>query len=175
MAAKAGLPSSSNKSKIVWFWQQNSSLSDGRESNEWECFSDFQSEFLEEAYQRNDVEVQLDDYIVDFKRSVQFKKSDPNKESIVKREEAISNNYLRKERFSHPENISKPFIINDRSCSEFITEWHRKNPRLKCWMFHPEEYAYIASEAADGEYHCFDFLRALKLLIFRFCRYFERR
>jgi hypothetical protein len=82
---------------------------------------------------------------------VQFKKDDRSKENMVKREGVDSSNYMREERFSYPERTSKPFINNDICCSEFIIEWHKKNRRLARWMIHPEEYASIALQAAEGE------------------------
>ena len=129
MNSKTDFQSSlSNKNKkAVWFWQSN--LCNDIERKGWERYSDFQSDFIEECYQRNEFEIELNNFIINFNRNVQFKKDNQNNENAIKREEIDLNNYLREERFSFPENPSK--LFNNVNCkysgSEFINQWGRKN------------------------------------------------
>ncbi|CAF4619145.1 unnamed protein product, partial [Didymodactylos carnosus] len=49
----------SKRTKVVWFWQSNSNPLDDAETKEWRRYSDFESEFVEEKYQKKNNEVQL--------------------------------------------------------------------------------------------------------------------
>src|SRR5690349_16404330 len=105
--------SSSNKKKIVWFWQSNSNPFDEKEE-EWKRYSDFETEYIEEAYQRQEKEVQLNDYVINFKYNMQLHKDDRNRQRPVKRELVDVNSYVREERFCEPERTVKSFEAKPR-------------------------------------------------------------
>jgi hypothetical protein len=125
-SASASIPFSTQKKnkRIVWFWQSNRTPWDLNETNEWKRYSDFETDYIEDAYQRNEDEAELNDYLIDFKHNVQIKKSDKHKQRPVKREEVDLNQYVREERFSYPEKAVKSFSTKYNSWSDsFIGQW----------------------------------------------------
>ncbi|CAF3273362.1 unnamed protein product, partial [Rotaria sp. Silwood2] len=92
-AVVSSLSSDAGK-KIVWFWQSNSNPWNREEKKEWKRYSDFENDFIENAYQRQDSEeVQLNDYVVNFKYKIQYNQQDRNKQRSIKREEIDVKNY----------------------------------------------------------------------------------
>ena len=88
--------------KIVWFWLVNPNTSDPNETNEWKRYSDFENDFIEEEFQRKKEEVQLNDCIINFQHSIEYKRKDRNQQRPVKREEMNVRLLVREERFSYP-------------------------------------------------------------------------
>ncbi|CAF0894605.1 unnamed protein product [Adineta steineri] len=135
-----------NKLKIVWFWQSNADPWNEKEQREWKRYSDFENEFIEEAYQRSENEVDLIDHVIEFERNIQYNKRDRNKQRRVKRDEIDVSNYVRVERFCYPEKAVKLFDDGDKppDCA-FMIEWRRRKRELG------EDGVTIAELAAQGK------------------------
>jgi len=136
---------SSNKNqRILWFFQSNPN---DNEKEEWKRYSDFENEFIEEAYQRKDEEVQLNDYVINFKYNLQIKKDDQNKQRPVKRELIDVRNYVREERFRYTERPVKSFVDGDNKWeSTFINQWLEKNKEI---ISNPAATAELAAEGKN--------------------------
>lgn len=56
--------------KVIWFWQSDyNAWHEDNEAIEWTRYSDFENDFIEEAYQRNqeeEEEVKLNDSVINF-------------------------------------------------------------------------------------------------------------
>ena len=125
----------SNRSRIVWFWQTD--------SNSWERYSDFESEHIEEAYQRNDVEIKLNDYVINFKLNIH---------KPIKREEIHLAQCVRQDRFCYTEKEMTSLENEFNEEDSFFSKWLLKNQHLK------RDFAAVAKLAAEGNYiFLFDF------------------
>jgi hypothetical protein len=148
MAAASVMSTSSNKNtKIVWFWQSNPNPSDEKEKQEWQRYSDFENEFIEEVYQRKENEVQLNDYVISFKYNIQFKRVDRNRQRPVRREEINATQYVREERFSYPQRAVKSFDSQFEMEHSISWQWKKKNVQLVA----DGNYLAIAQLAAQGK------------------------
>ena len=116
MADTQSSSTKNNHKKIIWFWQ-----SDPKEVV-WKRYSDFECDHIEEAFQRKDAEVHLNDYLIDFKRKLQIKIDDPQQHTSVKREAIEMNNNVREERYLHTERATKSFG-RESFRPEFVKEW----------------------------------------------------
>lgn len=117
--AQSSSSAKSNK-RIIWFWQSDSNSQDPTEVV-WKRYSDFECDHIEEAFQRKDAEVRLNDYVIDFKRKLQIKIDDPQHRP-VKREAIEMNNNVREERYLHTERATKSFG-KESFRPEFVKEW----------------------------------------------------
>jgi hypothetical protein len=150
--------SSVQKKRIVWFYQSNSNPN---EETEWKRYSDFESDFIEEAFQKKEhEEIAFDNCLINFKENMQFNKNNKNQHSSVKREEVSVNDLIRKERFSDPEPVQiKSFESNFRL--NIVNKWLRKNQKIK------DDYAAVAELAALGIAESISFSS-----LFIFCLFF---
>jgi hypothetical protein len=86
-----------------WYWN---SAADPWSLEEWMMYTDVENEIIEDAFNEKNTQVETDDdYVVDFKRQVQYKKHDDFKQRPIKRVQLDcdrSNINLREERFSLP-------------------------------------------------------------------------
>jgi hypothetical protein len=134
-----------NSKRIVWFWQKNPDLWNEDEQKEWKRYSDFENEFIEEAYQRRENEVRLNDYVISFEHNMQFNKHDRNRQRTVTRKEIDVSNYVREERFCYPERAVKLFDDGNKPWDPvFYGGWFWKNKQIK------EDYPEVAELAAQG-------------------------
>jgi len=148
MATTSVLSTSSNKNKrIVWFWQSNPNPWDGKEKQEWQRYSDFENELIEEVYQRKENEVQLNDYVINFKCNIQFQRDDRNRRRPVKREEIDVTQYVREERFSYPQRAVKSFDSQFEQEHSISWQWKKKNAQIVAGG----NYLAIAQLAAQGK------------------------
>jgi hypothetical protein len=69
----------------VWYWNASSDPFAKNVEPKWTKYSDIENEIIEDAYQRKEKEVLLDNYIIDFNDMLQINKSDKNKQRPVKR------------------------------------------------------------------------------------------
>jgi hypothetical protein len=149
-------------SKIIrWFWQSHSNSLDGKENVKWERYSDFENEHIEEAYQRKDKQVGLNDHVINFEHNKYFKKDDRNQQCSVKREEVAVNHYGREARFSYPERANKSFVPNSGGMSPFIEQWRNKNLDL----VYGSNLSDIVEVAAQGRSYSSASLHTFSLLL----------
>ncbi|CAF3434328.1 unnamed protein product [Rotaria socialis] len=120
--ARSPISTSLWNSKVIWFWQSNSNRFDENEDKEWKLYSDFENKFIENSYQNQENEVELNNYKIDFKRNIQFDKQDRYKQRPVKRQIIDISNYVRQERFCFPEEPLKSFA-NHEEGANFYTLW----------------------------------------------------
>ena len=48
-----------SKKKVVWFYQSNPNPFDLNETKQWEWYSNFENDYIEEAYQRKEQEIYI--------------------------------------------------------------------------------------------------------------------
>jgi hypothetical protein len=132
MASASTLPTSASNEnkKIVWFWQSNPNPWDEKEKQEWKRYSDFENDFIEKAFQRKEKEVQLNDYVVDFKYSVQFNKDDRCRQRTVKREVVDLSELVREERFAYPQRAVKSYDNQYKNDYDFRWQWLIANKQI---------------------------------------------
>lgn len=139
--------------RIGWFWQTDSKT--------WTRYSDFESEFIEEAYERMDTHVQFDNYIIDLKCGIQSNIDNRNEQRSVKREEVHLGSYVRQERFSYSQRVTEPLENVAKEEDSFFRKWMVKNPQIK------RNFSLIATLAAQGEsIYAFRQLRNIFLQVF---------
>jgi len=143
MATKtSSSPRSSVQNKqIVWFYQSDSN---SNQQTEWKRYSDFESDFIEEAFQKKEEEIALDHCIINFRDNMQFNKNDKNQHNNVKREEVSVNDLIRKERFNYPERAFQVKSFESKFRWNIVKKWLSKNPKIKV------DYAAVAELAAIG-------------------------
>jgi hypothetical protein len=127
--------SSSATNKVIWSWQSNPDPWNLKQKKEWQRYSDLKNDYIEEKYQMKEGEVQLDEYVIDFKDMVQLRKDDKYRQRPVTREIIKIENYLREERFCYPDKPSKSFGQDN---SVLMTEWHRKNKKCMLLAIFPK-------------------------------------
>ncbi|CAF3796741.1 unnamed protein product [Rotaria sordida] len=71
--------------KYQWFWKSFNSRSLSNVQNEWQKFSDIEINIIEDAYQKNQDYVELDNDIIYCKHFLQINKVDPLKQKSIKR------------------------------------------------------------------------------------------
>ncbi|CAF1569141.1 unnamed protein product [Rotaria magnacalcarata] len=92
---------SSSTSRIVWKWKSNTQPWSNVEPDTWEQYSDIENYMIENAYKKNESQVQLDHFWIDFNNQIQIKIDNPNKKRPIKREIMHrSNNDIREQRFT---------------------------------------------------------------------------
>lgn len=98
MAFSHSLPS---ESRIVWKWKSNVNPWSNVEPDTWEQYSDIENYMIEHAHQQNRTQVELDHFLIDFKKNIQINKNNPDKKRPIKRESIHkSNNNNRGHRFT---------------------------------------------------------------------------
>jgi hypothetical protein len=137
-----------NDKKMMWFWQSSPSPRDDDQRKGWKRYSDFENEYIEEAYQRKNIEVQLNGYIINFEYSMQLNIDDRNIKKPVKREEINLSQYVREDRFCHPQRASKSFESEAKEENSFFFKWLTKNQQIK------RNFPVIADLAAQGTSIC---------------------
>jgi hypothetical protein len=143
------LPLSSNQNKrFLWFYQSNSNPYNKNKKEDWKRYSDFQNQHIEEAFQRKENYVQLDDYVINFDHKVQFKKDGQNSQRPVKREEVDLRLYVRKERFSYPERAIRSFDNDCQFEMDFAGRWEINHKSI----VNAANFRDIAEWAAKGKY-----------------------
>ena len=162
---------SSQSSKIIlWFWKPRSNPFDSKEKVEWKRYSDLENEHIEEAFQRKDKEVELNDYIISFEHNTQFRKNNRSEQRPLKRAVVDVHHFVREERFSYPERANTSFVPNSGGMSPFIEQWRQTNSEL----IYTSNFPAIAEFAAQGKTFFLCFFVILQLA-FCFCRHLERR
>lgn len=133
---------------IIWFYQFNPDSLDDKNKEEWKRYSDFESDYIEEAFRRNEENVQLNDHIIDLKNKIQIQKGESNLGRPVKRESIGRKNYIRNERFSGNTEraITKSFIPGrEWYKAPLLDEWRQKNEMTR------EDLPAVAKLAAQGK------------------------
>lgn len=171
MAASKPIQTKKSKS-IVWFWQSDPSPRDTKTVKEWKRYSDFENEHIEEAFQRKEEMVSLNDYCIDFRQQLQIKDDDPQIQRVVKREIINVCDNVREERHLHTERATKSF-----------TKQSFKVDFVRQWEYNYEDGMYtsqsgnIAELAAQGEtlYYIWFPSQYLCCALSNTYRYFKRR
>ena len=105
----------------------------------------FKSEFIEEAYQRMDTEVQLDGFVINFKSNTQMSLDGSDIQRPIKRGEIHLGRYVREERFCCCQKAIKSFESKADEENSFFSKWLSKNQRIK------RDFSAIANLAAQGK------------------------
>ncbi len=117
-----------------------------QEQEQWTKFSDIQSNIIEEAFNENPtpILVTLDHFTIDLKNSAAISKRGNNQKMQIKRIpiDQNQNTPLRKERFSLPLQINKPFNEWTSGGYWFIHQWKEKQQYIS--------YTDIVEQAANG-------------------------
>jgi len=71
--------------RTIWMWQSNPNPYSDTEPQEWTKYSKMHCEVLEKAYQQQQKEIELDNYIIDFVENTQTNKYDSKKQRPIKR------------------------------------------------------------------------------------------
>ena len=129
----------------MWFWQLSSNMRHDNERKEWIRYSDFKSEFIEEAHQRMDSEVQLDGFIINFKFNTQRSLGGTDIQRSIKRDEIYLGRYMREERFCCSLKAIKSFESKVDEADSFFYKWLSKNQQIK------RDFSTIANLAAQGK------------------------
>ena len=169
-ALTAGNTATSSTKKVVWSWQSNLEPWNAKQTKEWQRYSDLVNDVIEDAFQKKEQDVQLGDYIIDFKKMVQFNKRDRHKQRPVKREAVDVTQYLREERFCFPEKPTKSFGDAWAMYSELIDEWKSRNSELVEYRYY---YPDIVEQAAKGTFFLWFYLTFF--ICCKNSRYFKRR
>ncbi|CAF4332092.1 unnamed protein product, partial [Rotaria magnacalcarata] len=98
---------------------------DENEDKEWKRYPDFENKFIENSYQNQEKEVELNNYKIDFTRNIQFDKQYRYKQRPVKRQIIDISNYVRQERFCFPEEPLKSFANHGKE-ADLYTSWFIK-------------------------------------------------
>ena len=138
----------SSNERFAWFYQSNPNPWNKNEKEEWKRYSIFQNEHIEEAFQRKENYVQLDDHVINFDHKIQFKNNGQSCTRPVKREVVDLRLYVREERFSYPERPIRSFENNCQFEADFAGRWEINNkPTVNAANFRD-----IAERAAKGKY-----------------------
>ncbi|UJR18852.1 hypothetical protein I4U23_021980 [Adineta vaga] len=122
---------------IEWMWQSNENPFDLSQKSEWKSYSDVETIVIEEAYQKKQSAVLLDQYHINLEQLIQVSNIDEKKQRPVKRIALSTAQWrVRKERFlADPIEPSKPFSTT-RS-HDFLVEtvayynlWYTDESRL---------------------------------------------
>jgi hypothetical protein len=146
-AVMTACSSNDNNKKIIWFYQFNPNSFDDKKKEEWRPYSDFETDYIEEAFNRNEENVQLNDYIIDLKNKIQFQKDKKDSGRSVKRELIDRKNYIRNERFSsNTERATPKSFIPGREWykAPLLDEWRHKNETIR------QNSSTVAELAAQG-------------------------
>ena len=127
--ATASTFSSSNK-RVLWFWKSNPDPWVESEEKQWEKdILTLKTEFIEQAFQKGKKEVELNDYVINFKHKIQYKKDNHDRQRPVKREEVDLNQYVREERVCFTERavVHNSFSEDKTNVAGLGTQWFQKN------------------------------------------------
>lgn len=142
-AAETFVPFPSLKKRTIWFWKSG---------EEWKRFSDFENDYIEEAYQQGKIEIQLKHYVIDVKNNVQINKLDQAEQRQIKREDVYLANYVREEKFC---SIEKPVLTSfakGRVEGDFRMLTREKYKRFTEHTF--PDWRGLAEKAAQGKARC---------------------
>ncbi|CAF2210871.1 unnamed protein product [Rotaria magnacalcarata] len=147
MATAFSFPTSNKR--VVWFWQSNPDPWDESKEKQWKRYSDFETEFIEQEFQKDQKEVELNDYVINFKREIQHKKDDHGRQRPVKREEVDLNQYVREERVCLSERaaVLNSFEEENKNKASLGSLWFKKN---YFDINDNESYKAVAELAAQG-------------------------
>ncbi|CAF3044395.1 unnamed protein product [Rotaria sp. Silwood2] len=139
--------SNNNNQRIIWLYQSDPTSVDSKERGAWKCYSDFESDYIEEAYCRHEENVQVNDCIIDLKSKIQFQKDKKEHGTSVKRESVDRKSYVRNERFSS--NTERPTPKSFTPGQEWykaplLDEWRNKNVTIR------DNSSVVAELAAQG-------------------------
>jgi hypothetical protein len=84
-------------------------------SKKWHKFSDVENEIIEDAYNANEFDVEIDgDYVINLKQYVRYKKNDTEKQQSIKRVQLDRNrnNVNLRERLSFPVRLFQSMSLN---------------------------------------------------------------
>ncbi len=123
--------------RIIWSWQSNPHSWTDDEPKEWTRYSDFENNYIEEAYQRGQEDVQLNDYIINMAFGMQFKRDDRSRQRPVKREEVDVSQLVRQERFNY----------SDRAVNTCDRQWNDSHDFAMNW--HVNYYVYLICSTSD--------------------------
>lgn len=133
-----------NKTRVMWFRQSITYSVDASEETEWERYSDFENEFIEEAFQRKDSEVNFNGCTINFHCSQQRYIDRKCVKVSIKRDEIHLSACMRKERFCYPHKLVTLFDSKIKQENTFFFKWVSKNRDIK------RNFPAIANLAAQG-------------------------
>lgn len=139
--------SNDNNKKIVWSYQLNPNSCDDQKKEEWRSYSDFEIDYIEEAFNRNEENIQLNEYTIDLKNKIQFRIDGEDNPRSIKRELIDRKNYVRNERFSSNTEcaIPKSYIVGrEWYKAPLLDDWRHKNEKIR------QNSSTVAELAAQG-------------------------
>jgi hypothetical protein len=164
------MATAASATRIMWSWQSNLNPWNDDEVKEWQRYSDLEIELIEREYQKSAGQVELGDYVINFKQMLQYKKWAEHRQRRVKREKMSINNYLREERFAFAPVTSKAFEKHTGIECDFLSIWVKRNGDIKVHGGN-SNYREILKRAIKGNrFFCSLYLDHVLLF-----RYFTRR
>ena len=106
------IPTSGESStRIQWMWKSSANPFSNSHPVEWKLYSDVENMIIEEAFQTGQKHAILDGYTIDFKKRIQIRNTDGNKQRPIRRMVCNRDDqHLREERFTFtPVDPKRPF------------------------------------------------------------------
>ncbi|CAF1285035.1 unnamed protein product [Didymodactylos carnosus] len=121
-----------NSPKVaVWYWKSNLNPFDINESAQWTKYSNIENNIIEEAFEKKQKQVVLENYMIDFEKKLQISKKSGSKQRQIKRILTGNEQNLRHERFFIEPKLMKSFGDYSMS-SDFLESWIKNsNPSLE--------------------------------------------
>ncbi|CAF4515847.1 unnamed protein product, partial [Didymodactylos carnosus] len=121
-----------NSPKVaVWYWKSNLNPFDINESAQWTKYSNIENNIIEEAFEKKQKQVVLENYMIDFEKKLQISKKCGSKQRQIKRILTGNEQNLRHERFFIEPKLMKSFGDYSMS-SDFLESWIKNsNPSLE--------------------------------------------
>lgn len=110
----------------MWFRQSITYSVDASEETEWERYSDFENEFIEEAFQRKDSEVKFNGCTINLHCSQQWHMDRQCVKVSIKRDEIHLSACMRKERFCYPHKLVTLFDSKIKQENTFFSSGYQK-------------------------------------------------
>jgi hypothetical protein len=143
-----------SRARIEWLWKSNTDPWSSAEPEKWSNFSDVETAIIEDAFQKKLSEVLIDDYHIDFKRSIQISNKNENHQRPIKRVDkkmSTTEVRLREARFMpNPINPSTPFTAQTNLLmfvSEFFKHYDIMNDSS---LDNPNNRRMLVEKAAEG-------------------------
>lgn len=144
--AETSAPPPFLRRRMIWFSKS------GGEGEEWKRFSDFENDCIEEAYQQQKTEIQLNNYVIDLKNNLQIDTLNKIEQRQVKREEIDLSNYVREEKFCSMEKPVPTSFAKGRAAGDFQILTGEKYKHYIEDVF--PDWRDLAEKAAQGKNRC---------------------
>ncbi|CAF1315042.1 unnamed protein product [Didymodactylos carnosus] len=142
MASKSASVENQSATQVLWHWNANLDPWSKTETPQWKPYSKGDNDIIEQAYNKNQTETKLENYIIDFQQLLQISKFDNTKQRPINRVLIPQINQTN----SHTTQPSgKASSFKDLHFSRFVNEWLIKNK-----INSQSDYSNIVEKAAIG-------------------------